>query len=246
MRNIKLTLEYDGGRYSGWQRLGKDESKNTIENKLIEIIEKMTGKTSQIFCGARTEAGVHAYAQVANFKIDCNLKLYEIKNYFNRYLPMDIAIKQIEEMPERFSSSLNAKSKKYIYRIAIGDTQSVFERKYTYYSFAQLDINLMKEASKAFIGKHDFKSFSTVKKNKSTEKEIYSIEIGKIENEIQITIHANDFLHNMARIIVSTLMEMGTGRLKVSEIDSMFSNKPIKNPILPAEPQGLFLLEIEY
>lgn len=246
MRNIKLTIEYDGSRYNGWQRLGKGESNNTIENKLSEIIEKMTGKPSDLYCGARTEVGVHAYSQIANFKTDSVLKLYEIKNYFNRYLPMDIAIRTIEEVSDRFHSSLNAKSKKYLYRISNGEFPSVFERKYMYHSFAKLDMKLMEEASKFLIGKHDFKAFSTVKKNKSTEKEIYSIEILNKENELQIIIHANDFLHNMARMIVAILMEIGAGRKRTSEINTIFSNEVAPDFLTPAQAQGLFLLEVIY
>ncbi|MFA9379029.1 MAG: tRNA pseudouridine(38-40) synthase TruA [Lachnotalea sp.] len=246
MRNIKLTIEYDGSRYNGWQRLGKGESSNTIENKLLEIINKLNGEVTELFCGARTEVGVHAYAQIANFKTNCDLNSVEIKNYFNRYLPMDIAVTLVEKMPERFHSSLNAKSKKYIYRIATGDVPSVFDRKYTYYSFAKLDIELMKEASKAFIGKHDFKSFSTVKKSKSTEREIYSVEICSTEKEIQITIHANDFLHNMARMMVATLMEIGAGKSKPTIIDQILSNTLAETTIVPADASGLFLLEVEY
>lgn len=246
MRNIKLTLEYDGSRYNGWQRLGKGETSNTIENKLIEIITKMTGEAPELFCGSRTEVGVHAYAQIANFKTNSRLKLYEIKNYFNRYLPMDIAIIDIEEMPERFHSSLNAKSKKYRYRIAIGDAPSVFDRKYTYYTFAELDLNLMKEAANSFIGTHDFKAFSTAKKNKSTSKEIYSIDINPTNKEIQITIHANDFLHNMARMMVAVLMEIGAGNLNSDIIDTMLTNSVSEKEIIPAEACGLFLLEVLY
>lgn len=246
MRNIKLTIEYDGSRYHGWQRLGKGESDNTIENKLLEVIKKMTGETVEINCGCRTEVGVHAYAQVANFKTNTELKLYEIKNYFNRYLPMDIAVLQVEDVPERFHAALNAKTKTYLYRIAIGDVPSVFDRKYTYYSFKKPDIGLMKEASKQLIGKHDFKDFSTVKKNKTTMKEIYLIDIYEDPQEIQITIKANDFLHNMSRMIISTLLEIGLQRRNVIDIEA------ILNPALedvanePANAQGLFLQEIEY
>lgn len=184
MRNIKLTLEYDGSRYSGWQRLGKGETDNTIENKLLEIIYKMTGEKVELNCGCRTEAGVHAYAQVANFKTKSDRKLYEIKNYFNRYLPMDIAVIQVEEMPERFHASLNANSKTYLYRIAIGDVPSVFDRKYTYYSFHKPEVDLMKTAAEKLLGKHDFKDFSSVKKNKSTVKEIQMIDIYQDAKEI--------------------------------------------------------------
>lgn len=246
MRNIKLTLEYDGSRYHGWQRLGKGESDNTIENKLLEVIKKMTEETVELNCGCRTEVGVHAYAQIANFKTNSSLKLYEIKNYFNRYLPMDIAITQVEEMPERFHASLNAKSKTYLYRIAIGDAPSVFDRKYTYYSFHTPNIDLMKDAAGKFIGKHDFKNFSTVKKTKSTVKEIDLIDIYQEEKEIRITIKANDFLHNMARMMVSTLMEIGLESRNIKEIEAILDPNSTETASAPANAQGLFLQEIEY
>lgn len=246
MRNIKLTLEYDGSRYHGWQRLGKGESENTIENKLLEVIKKMAGETVEINCGCRTEVGVHAYAQIANFKTGSELKLYEIKNYFNRYLPMDIAVLQVEEVPERFHAALNAKSKTYLYRIAIGDVPSVFDRKYTYYSFKKPDTTLMKETAKLLIGKHDFKDFSTVKKNKSTMKEILLIDIYEDSKELQITIKANDFLHNMARMIVSTLLEIGLQRRDISDIEKILDPDNDALADDPADPQGLFLQEVEY
>jgi tRNA pseudouridine38-40 synthase len=246
MRNIKLTLEYDGSRYHGWQRLGKGESDNTIENKLLEVITKMTEETVELNCGCRTEVGVHAYAQIANFKTNTSMKLYEIKNYFNRYLPMDIAITEVEEMPERFHASLNAKSKTYLYRIALGDAPSVFDRKYTYYSFHTPNIDLMKDAAGKFIGKHDFKNFSTVKKTKSTEKEIYLIDIYQEEKEIRITIKANDFLHNMARMMISTLMEIGLESRNIKDIEAILDPNSKETASVPANAQGLFLQEIEY
>jgi tRNA pseudouridine38-40 synthase len=246
MRNIKLTMEYDGSRYSGWQRLGKDESDNTIENKLLEVIRKMTGEAVELNCGSRTEVGVHAYAQVANFKTNTDMKLYEIKNYFNRYLPMDIAVFEAEEVPERFHASLNAKSKTYLYRVAIGDAPSVFDRKYTYYCFHKPDTERMKKAAELLIGRHDFKDFSTVKKSKSTVKEIYAIGIELKEKEIHIEIKANDFLHNMARMIVSTLLDIGLGNRDAEEITAILSPAPETIGSLPANAQGLFLKEVEY
>ena len=170
MRNIKLTIEYDGSRYQGWQRLGKDESTNTIANKITEVIKKMTNEDIELFCGARTEVGVHAYGQVTSFKTTTDMTLIEIQHYLNRYLPMDIAITDIEEKPERFHASLNATSKIYMYRISVSEVPSVFERKYVYHSFKRPDVDLMKQAAILLVGKHDFKKFSTVKKNKSTVK----------------------------------------------------------------------------
>jgi tRNA pseudouridine(38-40) synthase len=246
MRNIKLTLEYDGSRYHGWQRLGKGESENTIENKLLELIKRMTGEDVELNCGCRTEAGVHAYGQIANFKTNSGMKLYEIKNYFNRYLPMDIAVIDVEEVPERFHATLNAKSKTYLYRIAIGDVPSVFDRKYTYYCFKRPDIVPMKEAARRLLGKHDFMTFSTVKKSKSTVREIYSIDIYQDPKEIQITIRANDFLHNMARMLVATLLDIGLGARKAEEMDGILNPGSEETASAPASAQGLFLQEIEY
>ena len=246
MRNIKLTIEYDGSRYNGWQRLGKGESENTIENKLLEVIQKMTSEKVELNCGGRTEVGVHAYAQIANFKTKTDMKLYEIKNYFNRYLPMDIAVTEAEDVPERFHASLNAKSKTYLYRIAIGDVPSVFDRKYTYYSFKKPDIELMKTAAGKLIGTHDFKDFSTVKRSKSTMKEIYTIDINQDEKELQITVKANDFLHNMARMVISTLLEIGLDKRNMKDIESILDSESMEVGSAPANPQGLFLQGIEY
>jgi len=246
MRNIKITIEYDGSRYSGWQRLGKGESENTIENKLLEVIKKMTEEVVELNCGSRTEVGVHAYAQIANFKSKSDMKLYEIKNYFNRYLPMDIAVIAVEEMPERFHASLNANSKTYLYRIAIGDVPCVFDRKYTYYCFHKPDIELMKKAAEQLIGTHDFKDFSSVKRSKSTIKEIYSIDFKQDMKEIRITIKANDFLHNMARMLVSTLIEIGLGKRKMEDIEAIFDSESNEEGSPSADAQGLFLKEIEY
>lgn len=246
MRNIKLTMEYDGSRYSGWQRLGKGESENTIENKLLDIIQKMTDEQVELNCGSRTEVGVHAYGQVANFKTNTDLKLYEIKNYFNRYLPMDIAITEVEEMPERFHASLNAKSRTYLYRIAIGDAPSVFDRKYTYYCFRTPNIEKMQEAAESLIGDHDFKQFSTVKKSKSTVKKILEIRIEPKEKEIHITVKANDFLHNMARMLVGTLLEIGLGEREPEDTQRILDSQSGEAASAPADAQGLFLKEIEY
>lgn len=246
MRNIKLTIEYDGSRYTGWKRLEKGEGINTIESKLISVIQKMTNENVELNCASRTEVGVHAYGQVVNFKTNTDLKTYQIKQYFNRYLPRDIAVNEVEEMPERFHASLNAKSRTYLYRIAIGEVQSVFDRKYTYYCFHDLDVEKMKEAANELLGRHDFRKFSTVKKTKSTEKEIYHIDIYKDSKEVQITVCANDFLHNMMRLITGTLIDIGLGERTPDCIQKILDIKSMEEPSEPAKPQGLFLEEISY
>lgn len=246
MRNIKLTMEYDGSRYQGWQRLGKGESTNTIANKVIEVIKKMTNKDVELFCGSRTEVGVHASGQVANFKTTTDMKTYEIRNYLNRYLPMDIAVTDIEEKPERFHAALNAVSRTYMYRIAIADVPSVFDRKYTFHSFKKPDIDAMRKAALLLVGRHDFSGFTTAKRTKSSEKEIQNIDIYGDDEEIQITIEATDFLHNMTRMLMSTLLEVGLGNLKSEDIEAILEPAKKKTAPAPCDPKGLILLDVKY
>lgn len=157
---------------------------------------------------------------------------------------MDIAIIDVEEVPERFHAQLNATSKTYIYRMTISDVPSVFDRKHTYHCFKIPDKALMQQAAMLFVGTHDFKNFCTAKKSKSTVRNILDIEVyGDIE-EMQILIHADDFLHNMARIMVGTLLEIGSGTRKKEEIEEIFKGK--KESSAPCDPRGLYLQEVSY
>ena len=175
------------------------------------------------------------------------MKCYEIKHYLNRYLPRDIAVFEVEEVDERFHSRLNVKSKKYIYRIAIGEVPSVFDRKYTYYCFDRLDVAAMKKAAAYLIGRHDFKAFSSIKKtNKSTVREIYDIDIYNDGREIQITVHGSGFLYNMVRIIAGTLIEVGKGERKPEDMKRILDSRDREQAGVTAPAQGLFLLEVEY
>lgn len=246
MRNFKLTIEYDGGRYDGWQRLGKDESSNTIENKITEVLKKMSGMDISLFGGMRTEKGVHAYGQTASFKCDTDMSCQEILHYLNRYLPRDIAVTEVREMPERFHAALNAKSKTYIYRIDINEVPDVFERKYKYNAFKKPDVDKMNEACKILLGEHDFKKFSSSKKNKSTVKEILSAKVLDDGTEVQISVRANDFLHNMARLIFGTMISIGNGELQPEELKRMLDADTDIKPEIMADTCGMFLQEVEY
>ena len=158
----------------------------------------------------------------------------------------DNSVLEVEEKPGRFHAALNAVSRTYTYRVAIGEVPSVFDRKYTYYCFGRPNAGLMKEAASQLIGRHDFKNFSTVKKNKSTVKEMISLDIYSDAKEIQITMCANDFLHNMARMIASTLLEIGLERRPVSDIAKILD--PGSNMLgnAPTEASGMFLEEVSY
>lgn len=246
MNNYKMVVEYDGGRYDGWQRLGKDESSNTVENKITEVLNKMTGGTVELFCGSRTEKGVHAYGQVVSFKCETEMKCKEIQHYLNRYLPRDIAVIELCQMPERFHASLNAKTRTYVYRIDTAEVPNVFERRYMYNSFKKLDVEKMEEACGYFEGVHDFGKFTTAKRTKSTIKEIFKASIYDDGNELVITLKASDFLHNMTRLIFGALIEIGNGRMDPKSVSEMLNPDSQIAPSVMAEPNGMFLQSVEY
>lgn len=247
MRNIKLVLEYDGSRYDGWQKQPGSNNSLTVQDKLESVLSKMENEPVEVIGAARTEAGVHAYGQIANFKTNSDLKLYEIKHYLNRFLPRDIATLEVFEVPERFHSSFNAKAFRYEYKITMGEVSSVFERKYNYYSFHKLDILKMREAAKFLVGKHDFKAFSDNKRmKKSTERTMHKIDIYADINEINITLEADDFWPNMARIIVGTLIEAGDGTRTVESVKEALESLDRSKAGVTAESRGLFLQEVIY
>lgn len=246
MYNYRILIQYDGGRFDGWQRLGKDASENTVEFKIKEILKKMTGEEAELFCGCRTEKGVHAYGQVANFKLNSRQNCMELRNYLNRYLPRDIAVLKVEAVDERFHSQLLAKETTYLYRIDTKSIACVFERKYSYHTFHPLDYEAMNKAAAYFLGKHDFKAFTTARKSKSTEREIKNITISCDESGIaQLRITANDFLHNMARLMIGILLDVGTGLKKPENVRDILDGKDVQMS-LPAESYGLFLEEVRY
>lgn len=246
MRNFKLTIEYDGGRYDGWQRLGKDDVTNTIEYKITEVLKKMTQEEITLFVGMRTETGVHAYGQVAGFQSNTTLSCQEILHYLNRYLPRDIAVTAVQEMPERFHASLNAKSKTFIYRIDVNEVPDVFERKYKYNAFKRPDVDAMNTACSYLLGEHDFKKFTTARKNKSTVKKILAAKVVDDGTEMQIVITANDFMHNMARLLFGTILEVGNGEIRPDKMKEYLDVNSEEKPENMAEPCGLFLQEVQY
>lgn len=246
-RNIRLKIEYDGTRYQGWQKLGKNANASTIQGKLESVLSKMTGESIQIIGSGRTDAGVHACGQVANFHTNCGFSCQEIKEYLMQYLPSDIGILTADEVSERFHSRLNAKQKTYQYRIAIPGTVNVFERKYLWKYPETLDIEKMNEAAAFCLGTHDFMGFSSVKKTKkSTVRTISSIVVEEGPREIRISFTGDGFLYNMVRILTGTLAEIGSGARDPESILPVFQSKDRKDAGITAPPQGLFLMNVEY
>lgn len=245
MLNYKIEIQYDGTKYNGWQKQGN--TLNTIQGKFEAILNKMTDKNIEIHGSGRTDAGVHAVCQIANFKCDVNMSTDEIKTYINHYLPTDIAVIDISVVPDRFHSRLNAKEKIYRYSITNVRKPDVFKRKFTYYVEEKLQLDKMIEASKYFIGEHDFKAFCSNKHfKKSTVRKIYSIDITENNGEIEILYRGNGFLYNMVRIMTGTLIEVGLGKREASDMKNIIEQKQRELAGYTAPPQGLFLEKVIY
>ena len=245
MKNIKLVVAYDGSRYNGWQR--QTNSPNTIQELMENVISSCIKEKINIVSSGRTDAGVHAYGQVINFNMNSPLPLKEIQRIINIELPNDIAVKNIEEVGERFHARYNAKSKIYTYKILNSDVHDPFRRKYAYYCPHNLDVEKMKKASRHFIGQHNFNGFSSAKASKkSTDRIIYSVDITQESNEISISYHGNGFLYNMVRIMTGSLIEIGLSKLPEDIIVNALKNGERQSAGYTAPPQGLFLVEVKY
>ncbi len=244
MTNYKIVVQYDGTRYNGWQRQGN--TKNTIQGKFEEILFKMTGKRVEIFASGRTDAGVHAEGQTANFKCDCDMTCYEVMEYLNKYLPEDIAVLYVEEADERFHSRLNAVSKTYEYRLAY-KKPDVFKRKYVFPVEKKPDLEKMKLGAKMLVGTYDFKGFSSLgKTKKSTVRTINYIDISEDSGLVKIKINGSGFLYNMVRIIAGTLYEIGIGKKEVDSIRKTLESKDREYAGTTFPARGLALIEVEY
>ncbi|KGA95766.1 tRNA pseudouridine synthase A [Alkalihalobacillus alcalophilus ATCC 27647 = CGMCC 1.3604] len=241
MNNYKLTIQYDGGRYKGWQRLGNGE--NTIQAKIEHVVSEMAGVPIEIIGSGRTDAGVHALAQIANFKMEKEMTEQAVQTYLNKYLPQDIVVTNVEIVADRYHARFHTTEKMYLYKIWNEAYTNPFIRKYSTHIEEPLDLEKMKMAASFFIGEHDFTAFSNAKSNKKTKvREIYSFEITKENGLIEVRISGNGFLYNMVRKIVGTLIEVGLGRIEAEDIPAIIEKKERNQTGRMAEAAGLFLV----
>jgi tRNA pseudouridine38-40 synthase len=245
MNNYKLIIQYDGGRYKGWQRLGDSDS--TIQGKIEHVLTEMLQRRIEITGCSRTDAGVHTYFQVANFKNKEEINEAEIKSYLNRFLPQDISIIEVERVPERFHARLNAKTKTYLYQICNEEHGNPFLRRYSMYLSQKLNLDAIRKAAGYFLGSHDFTAFTNAKsKTKSMERQINSIVIKKSDGLIQIRICGNGFLHNMVRRMVGVMIQAGLGETQPESVPALLLQKQRSDVGITAEACGLILEKIEY
>ncbi len=244
MRNLRLELCYDGTRYRGWQR--QSATDNTIQGKLETALSRILGETIEVHGSGRTDAGVHAENQVVNFYCSSQMSCEEILFQLRRYLPEDLGIKSCKQVPERFHARLNAKTKIYRYRLWNSEMPCVFQRRFVTVWPEKLDIDNMRQAAELLLGEHDFSAFCANRHmKKSTVRRIDAIDIERIGPEVQITFTGNGFLHNMVRILVGTLVEVGQGSREVASIPELFGAERSQAGML-MPPQGLCLMEVTY
>lgn len=253
MKHFRITLQYDGSRYDGWQKQGNTD--NTIQGRVEVLLTKLFEQQVEIQGSGRTDAGVHALGQVASFSVNTDIGPAKVMERMNTFLPKDIIVTDCRLTDARFHARLNAKSKTYIYRIVTGDVRPVFGRQYVLWHSEPLDIGSMRQAAECLIGEHDYKSFLGNRHyKKSTVRTIESITItddvikaGETEfPEIVIAFKGNGFLPNMVRILTGTMLEIGEGVRTPKDMESILTgcDRALAGPTAPAH--GLTLLKVEY
>ena len=245
MANYMLTLCYDGGRYRGWQKQGNTD--NTIQAKLEALLSRLLGQEVALHGSGRTDAGVHARQQVCSFRAEPGMEPARLLRALRDQLPEDIGAVSLEYAPERFHARLSCREKSYLYRIWNSDEPNVFERRYMLSWPEALDLSAMERAAAALIGRHDFSSFcSNRHMKKSSVRELRSVEITARDREIDIMLTADGFLYNMVRIIVGTLLEVGSGKRSAEDTAAALEARDRAAAGFTAPAHGLCLWELSY
>ena len=245
MKNLKMILELDGSRYKGWQKQGNNDL--TIQGQIEEVLSKMTEEKVQLSGCERSDVGVHAENYMANFHTNCKLSNEAMLDYLQGELPKDIVVKSLGEASEKFHAAYNIKSKTYVYKINNNELRDVFNRKYVYHTEVKLNLEEMRITAEALVGTHDFESFATATETtRDTIKTINYINITDEDGIIEIEISGDDFLWNMVRIVIGSLLEVGKGNLRPMDIEYLVKDKTASAYIPMAKTKGLYLRSVQY
>jgi tRNA pseudouridine38-40 synthase len=244
-QNYKIIIEYDGTNYSGWQI--QKNTRETIQQKLEDALTKINKQKVKVIGAGRTDAGVHAAGQTANFFLDVDIPAEKIPLALNSELPADIICKKAEKVSADFHSRYDARGKKYRYRILNSNFNSVFVRNFVYRVSQKLDLKQMQKAANLLEGQHDFAAFCAAGSSvESTVRTIYSFDVIQTAEEIWFDVIGNGFLYNMVRILVGTLLEIGIGKKTISNVKQALIECDRKLAGATAPAQGLTLLEVLY
>lgn len=243
--NYKMIIQYDGTRFYGWEH--QPNTDMTIQGKIEAVLKEMVGEPVEVIGAGRTDAGVHARGMVANARFDTKMKVDEIRDYMNRYLPEDINILEVRIAADGFHSRYKAQGKTYQYTCYVGETKPVFDRKYVNVLEEMPDIEAMRKAAGYLLGTHDFASFcGNPRMKKSTVRMVDRIDIEKKGDYLTLTYHGSGFLQYMVRILSGTLLEVGSGKRSPESIPELIEakNRALAGPTAPAK--GLCLLKVDY
>lgn len=244
MRNIKLTLSYDGTDFAGWQ---VQPGRRTVQEVLEKAISAVTQERIRCNVSGRTDAGVHALGQVVNFYTASGLAVDKLVRAINAHLPPDVVVRHAEEVPQAFDANRDARGKWYRYYLHIGEVRPLFLRRYVWHVLWKLDLSKMQQASQTLLGRHDFRSFETEWPNRmSSVRNIIYLEWRQQGALIWLDIAADGFLYNMVRAIVGTVVNVGRGYWPVERVAEILQaqDRRLAGPTAP--PQGLFLMAVWY
>lgn len=245
MRNFRLCLCYDGSRYKGWQKQGN--TGGTIQEKLETLLSRLLAQPVELAVSGRTDAGVHARRQTCSFRADTDLSAGELLALIRQHLPEDIGALSLAEAEPRFHARLSCREKTYVYFIWNSPAPNVFYRKYSYAWPEELNTDAMEQAAALLLGRHDFRSFCSVTKmKKSTVRELREITIRRRGPMLCLCFTGSGFLYNMVRILVGTLLEVGSGQRSAGDMLRVLEVRDRQAAGFTAPAQGLFLWEQKY
>lgn len=244
MATFKLTIEYDGTGYAGWQR---QPDHPTIQAAIEDALYRISQQTMTVIGASRTDAGVHAVGQVVSFRSERQMKSHEWAKALNAVLSADISVRSVEEAPDDFHARHSARLKRYRYRILNRRERSALERRRAWHIRKRLDVNAMREAAVYLIGQHDFSSFQgSPTDTKDTVCDVRRLDIAESKSLLTVDIEANRFLRQMVRAIVGTLVEVGLGRRPSASMTHVLETKDRRGAGFTAPPHGLFLMRVKY
>jgi tRNA pseudouridine38-40 synthase len=247
MRNFKITFEYDGAQFAGWQTQAQGE--RTVQGDLEAVLSKVFKQLIKVIASGRTDSGVHAQGQVISFKADTRMKPLEIQRALNSLLSQDIAVHEAREVEGDFHAQYSVKEKTYRYTVLNRRYRSVFLRDRVYFYPFLLNITRMRKAAKYLIGAHDFKSFQAYDPHRAQRRTIRTIKkivIKKQGDLIYIDVTADGFLYKMVRNIAGTLLAIGSGQLLPNEMPKILKAKNRKAAWDTAPAEGLCLMTVKY
>jgi tRNA pseudouridine38-40 synthase len=247
MRNFKVTFEYDGAAFCGWQAQGQGE--RTVQGEMEKALAKIFKKPVKVIASGRTDSGVHARGQVVSFKADTRMKPLEIQKAMNGLLPRDMAVHEAKEVNDSFHAQYSVKEKTYRYTILNRPYRSAFLKDHALFHPYPLSLAAMRKAAKFLVGRHDFKSFQAhdpLRAERQTVRTIKKLVIKKEGYLVHIDVTADGFLYKMVRNIVGTLLAVGSGQLAEGEVAKILKARDRKKAPETAPAQGLCLMKVRY